>query len=399
MWSVVARDTADLPVAPPGITPNYIDPPNNGYNAIVACILTLVLAAIAVAVRLFTKFAIVRKTGFDDFCAVLALAIATARVSCDVVAIKKYGLGRHIWDVIPTNFVMIWRLKQIADELYPLAIMFAKLGILFFYLSIFQVNVRFRYSCYGMIAFIVLYLTAQFMTYTFFYCRPIRMIWNVTVQGQCINDYAQDIATGAFNIFSDIAILILPLPMVWRLQIDLARRLGLVAIFLLGAFTAAASIIREVIVVTKLQPGGGKDQTWIVVVEIMWLSVEMNMSILCGSLLCWPHFVRQYVVETSFGDSIRSIFSSITRFSSQYSKASKGAFSGKRSTKYSIRQSTTKEGFERQPSEASLELGELGDVPSTTIQAGNRSKYPENMRGVNLNDNGINKAHQFTAAL
>ena len=66
MWSLDARDTADLPLAPPGIIPNYTDPPNDGGNPVVASLLTLVLAALAVAVRIFTKVKIVRKTGLDD---------------------------------------------------------------------------------------------------------------------------------------------------------------------------------------------------------------------------------------------------------------------------------------------------------------------------------------------
>ena len=61
------------------------------------------------------------------------------------------------------------------------------------------------------------------------------MIWDVTVKGECINDYAQDIATGAFNIFSDLVILVLPLPLIWRLQLDISHRISLLAIFLLGS--------------------------------------------------------------------------------------------------------------------------------------------------------------------
>lgn len=113
--------------------------------------------------------------------------------------------------------------------------MFAKLCILVFYLGIFRINKKFRYACYGMIAFVTLYLTAQFMTYTFFYCKNIRKIWDVTVEGECIDDYAQDIATGAFNIFSDLAILALPIPMIWKLQLDIKHTLSLLAIFLLGS--------------------------------------------------------------------------------------------------------------------------------------------------------------------
>lgn len=104
----------------------------------------------------------------------------------------------------------------------------------------------------------------------------------------------------------------------------------------------------------------------------------MNMGIICGSLLLWPHFVRHYVVQSPFGESLRSIFSSITRPFSQRSKASMGPYGGKASTQYSKRKFAKEEGFERQPSDASLELGE-GIMTSTTIEVGDHPEDPEDL--------------------
>ena len=66
MWPLIARDSAVLPQAPPGVEPNYINPPTSGGDPVITSLFTLVLAALAVAVRLFTKARIVRETGFDD---------------------------------------------------------------------------------------------------------------------------------------------------------------------------------------------------------------------------------------------------------------------------------------------------------------------------------------------
>lgn len=83
-------------------------------------------------------------------------------------------------------------------------------------------------------------------------------------------------------------------------------------------------------------------------------------------------------------------------FSSQSSKASSGAYGGKGSTKHSNRRSAKKEGFERQPSEISFELGEIGGrggISSTTIKA---SRHPEHH---DITEQGITKTQDVTIAL
>ena len=117
----------------------------------------------------------------------------------------------------------------------------------------------------------------------------------------------------------------------------------------------------------------------------------MNLGILCGSLLLWPHFVRHFLVESPFGDSVRSMFSRIVYPSSRSSNASKSALGGKISTQYSNRRFAKKEGFERQLSEATLELGERGGISSTRIETGT---YPESLGDIErgkMADGGITK--------
>lgn len=100
MRPLIPRDTADLPVAPPGVTPNYIDPPNNGHTPITVCLFTLVLAAIAVAVRVFTKITIVRKTGLDDCKSeMLKPTVNTdlATIDCAVLALVRWLSNQCTW--------------------------------------------------------------------------------------------------------------------------------------------------------------------------------------------------------------------------------------------------------------------------------------------------------------
>ena len=125
-------------------------------------------------------------------------------------------------------------------------------------------------------------------------------------------------------------------------------------------------------------------------------SVEMNLGILCGSLLLWPQFFRHFLVENPIGDSVRSILSRIAYPSNRSSKASKSSYSGKTSTQYSNRRSAKKEGFELQPSEASLELGDGGGMSSTTIEAGTYPEYLGNIERSKMADGGITRTQDIT---
>ena len=54
----------------------------------------------------------------------------------------------------------------------------------------------------------------------------------------------EGIVNGAINFLTDLMILAIPMPLVWKLQADLWRRLSLAFTFLLGSFVVFASIYR-----------------------------------------------------------------------------------------------------------------------------------------------------------
>ena len=52
--------------------------------------------------------------------------------------------------------------------------------------------------------------------------------------GHCFDATASWKASGVFNVLSDFAILILPMPTVWTLQMSLRRRLLIMGVFATG---------------------------------------------------------------------------------------------------------------------------------------------------------------------
>lgn len=124
----------------------------------------------------------------------------------------------------------------IGDMMYFIGVMFTKLSILIMYLHILKIHRWFRRWVYGMMIFVVGYAIPFFFIYAFS-CNPVKKGWNLIGwqgEGTCFNMITVGLVAGAINIFSDVVIFIIPLPLLAKLQITNARKLGLIAIFATG---------------------------------------------------------------------------------------------------------------------------------------------------------------------
>lgn len=76
---------------------------------------------------------------------------------------------------------------------------------------------------------------------------PVRAYWDRTVTPERSVDLVKlYIANAAFNITTDSILLLLPISIVWQLSMTRIQKLGLTAIFGMGALTLVASIARLV---------------------------------------------------------------------------------------------------------------------------------------------------------
>jgi hypothetical protein len=73
--------------------------------------------------------------------------------------------------------------------------------------------------------------------------------------------------TGIFNVISDVYILLLPIPMIWKLQTNFKRKMQLLAVFSVGLFATITSIIRLVQTITQAQ---NPDTTYALGQVIIW---------------------------------------------------------------------------------------------------------------------------------
>ncbi|KAF2657694.1 hypothetical protein K491DRAFT_676986 [Lophiostoma macrostomum CBS 122681] len=73
---------------------------------------------------------------------------------------------------------------------------------------------------------------------TFLLCIPVQFNWDTTIQGTC----------RCLNLIIDMVVVALPMPMLWRLWSPIAKKIGVAAMFSLGAVICVLSLIRVVFI-------------------------------------------------------------------------------------------------------------------------------------------------------
>ncbi|CAI6336782.1 unnamed protein product [Periconia digitata] len=243
-------------------------------NLYASCFICLPAAFIAVGLRLYARRLTRGGYGKDDVAILLALLFTSAFVAMCIWE-TVLGMGRHQILLKPENAVTSVKVTLAAMMLYNPAIFFTKLSILFFYYTLFP-SVTFRRVLWGVGVFILCYsITSSFVN--LLQCVPIAANWDpvLAATAKCVDFGAELIALSTINAVTDFALLVLPMPILWRLHLSLKKRLSVMAMLALGAATVIVSIIRANYVSTVSFTNG----TWNNSFGAMWSVVETCLAI------------------------------------------------------------------------------------------------------------------------
>ena len=116
---------------------------------------------------------------------------------------------------------------------YGIASAVPKLAVLDTYLKIFMS----RWVRYALLAtgFIIVANAIVYIPTTIFQCAPVQSLWDHSIPNRRCNDIRLHYSlAGVPNILTDAVMLILPLPIIWKLQMDKGTKAGVLATFASG---------------------------------------------------------------------------------------------------------------------------------------------------------------------
>ena len=91
----------------------------------------------------------------------------------------------------------------------------------------------FLYAAYSMLAIVSLNFVAT-LTGQLRICTPIEINWDKAIDGSCGDISAFLLSTAVINAVLDLLIVLLPLPVVWKLQMATQKKAAITATFGLG---------------------------------------------------------------------------------------------------------------------------------------------------------------------
>ncbi|EAW21037.1 putative integral membrane protein [Aspergillus fischeri NRRL 181] len=230
------------------------------------------LAVVAVVLRLLCRTR-VSKVGlwWDDYLICIALAMATGNY-VDMVIWVYRGVGTHIYPLGMTGFSNFFINLFVCEIFYTLSICLTKYSILMFYWRIFGTT-NIRIPIY-VIFFLVTGWGLGVIFTTIFQCLPVRGFWDKSLNPHCGVDVNQFFIGNAVpNIITDWALLILPMPYIWRLHRNTTQKIAISSVFVLGGLLV---IMLDSYRVPSI------DVTWVFIGPSTWTAVETNIGVVSG---------------------------------------------------------------------------------------------------------------------
>lgn len=154
-----------------------------------------------------------------------------------IVMVQVAETGRHMGYIVthdPAKITEHFKGIMVLELLHPAAVAFPKLIVVLLYLHI--LTAKYERIAAKILVFLITATWLSFTVAALFQCMPFAFNWDKTVaNGKCFNTQVFANSSSVPNIFTDLAVLVLPLRTVWGLKISVGRRVGLLLIFLTGS--------------------------------------------------------------------------------------------------------------------------------------------------------------------
>lgn len=124
--------------------------------------------------------------------------------------------------------------------LQSLTTMLIKISILLLYKRTFTIKSMF-YAIYAVGAVVIGNALSNIFTFAF-QCTPSARFWDPGLRGHCVNRTVLIVLASMFPMLTDFAIYVMPMPVIWGLQMTVRRKLQLTLVFALGGLYLLLSL-------------------------------------------------------------------------------------------------------------------------------------------------------------
>ncbi|KAL3470420.1 hypothetical protein BJX99DRAFT_49563 [Aspergillus californicus] len=217
--------------------------------------------------------------GISDYLILAALVICFIFIAIQYILSIAGGCGRNVGEVDPSSVVVTLKTILPLEALYGIVMSLVKSSILLFLSGIFGTKRSFRISVYITLTIVWMWAISVVLE-TLLICRPLAFNWDTTIDGKCGARNATYVAAGTLNLVTDLMVMLLPLPHIWKLQLNVAKKLALTLVFCMGIFVSIISIIR----LKALMDIDFDNITASVQMGVLWTVLEPELAVICANM-------------------------------------------------------------------------------------------------------------------
>lgn len=156
-------------------------------------------------------------------------------VMCGIgLRLADLGLGQHLSALSMEKFSLIMKLLFVEYFVFDTGTSIARASALLFYTRMFtQIQTRVRYAIWVLHALNIAWMIGMHVVVGR-QCTPIEKVWNPLLPGKCISVRTLFLGGGIPSLVINVMTLVIPVPLLWRLQMKLVRKLLIIGVFLCG---------------------------------------------------------------------------------------------------------------------------------------------------------------------
>ncbi|KAF8241724.1 hypothetical protein K440DRAFT_608226 [Wilcoxina mikolae CBS 423.85] len=272
-------------VIPPNVhSGNYVRPDRGR----VLLITNLVLAGVTLLVvlaRFYTRLFVAGSVGGDDITIGVAMLVVAGSTALNCYGVGYGGIGRHFYDTTFEETEHMLKFTYALPIVYSIGVVVIKMSILLFYRRLFGVcHPTLQRIVRYFLLFQLAFAAASVITFSCI-CNPVNAWWELELRVQGCPTFMQTmvlyVGLRTVTVLCDIIMLLLPIPMVWRLKLPLRQRMGLVGIFSLGLFACGVAIARLALLPALLMT---LDASWYVLPIAILDQAEQCLGIITASI-------------------------------------------------------------------------------------------------------------------
>ncbi|KAH8667114.1 hypothetical protein BX600DRAFT_550031 [Xylariales sp. PMI_506] len=253
--------------------------------AIITATITIAVSVPIVAARCATRLMFTKRLWSDDYLSIFALIMLLGLAGIEIFS-AGHGSGLHYWNQNLDDIVVQRKLFYVSKILYVVVQGVGKIAVLILYQRLFKTpkgvrgyQLAFHRACRVLIV-LTFIMEAIYLFLIAFQCLPVASLWDPSIPStRCVGVTAAWVAGGSVNIAADVALMILPIPILLKLQISNRRRSVVSFMFIVASLGIIASLVR----IKYLAEGSSQyDSTWYNVYVNAWSTIELLCVVVCG---------------------------------------------------------------------------------------------------------------------